>query len=111
MSAALTPERLVEIGDLVERAREAAGRATSWSMGEYDAITAALDAVPALLADVERSQYAAGRVTGLLEAAEIVDNDDDCGCGGCDTCIPRALAAEIRDRAKTLAAERGGSRG
>ncbi|MFJ1964869.1 hypothetical protein [Streptomyces massasporeus] len=39
---------------------------------------------------------AAGRAAGLREAADFVDNDDDCGCGGCDSCIPRALAADLR---------------
>ncbi|WP_202236965.1 hypothetical protein [Actinacidiphila reveromycinica] len=47
--------------------------------------------------------YVAGRVAGLLEAAEIVGNDDDCTCGGCDTCVGRELAAKVRDRADQLA--------
>jgi hypothetical protein len=43
-----------------------------------------------------------GRLRGLSEAAALVDNGDDCQCGGCDTCIPRHLAAQIRDRAALL---------
>lgn len=44
-------------------------------------------------------QLAAEHARGLLDAAEIVDNDDDCGCGGCDSCVPRRLAAQVRERA------------
>jgi hypothetical protein len=36
------------------------------------------------------------RTAALREAADYVGNDDDCDCGGCDTCLPRALAAELR---------------
>ena len=36
------------------------------------------------------------RADVLAEALAVVDNDDTCGCGGCDTCIPRQLAARIR---------------
>lgn len=36
------------------------------------------------------------RAQGLREAAAFVDNDDDCGCGGCDSCIPRKFAADLR---------------
>ncbi|MEV7389591.1 hypothetical protein [Streptomyces sp. NPDC091215] len=39
---------------------------------------------------------AAARAAGLREAAAFVDNDDDCGCGGCDSCIPRKFAADLR---------------
>lgn len=71
--------------------------------------TALQDGVGALLAmQMERNaaQRAAAeaRAAGLLEAAEIVGNDDTCECGGCDTCIPRALAAKVRDRAYAVAA-------
>jgi hypothetical protein len=37
-----------------------------------------------------------GRAAVLLEAADFVGNDDECDCGGCDTCIPRKLADELR---------------
>jgi hypothetical protein len=36
------------------------------------------------------------RAAALREAADFVGNDDDCDCGGCDTCVPRQLAAELR---------------
>ena len=38
----------------------------------------------------------AHRAEVLREAADFVGNNDDCDCGGCDTCIPRKLAAELR---------------
>lgn len=44
----------------------------------------------------------AGRVAGLREAAALVDVDDDCGCGGCDSCTARQDAARIRDRAALI---------
>lgn len=36
------------------------------------------------------------RAEVLAEAAEFVGNDDDCDCGGCDSCVPRRLAARLR---------------
>jgi hypothetical protein len=38
----------------------------------------------------------ADRAAVLREAADFVGNDDECDCGGCDTCIPRKLADELR---------------
>ncbi len=38
----------------------------------------------------------ADRAAVLREAADIVGNDDGCGCGGCDSCVPNTLAAELR---------------
>jgi hypothetical protein len=38
-------------------------------------------------------------------ARAFIDNDDTCDCGGCDTCQPRAYAAELRARADCV--ERG----
>lgn len=38
----------------------------------------------------------AHRAKVLAEAADFVGNDDDCDCGGCDSCVPRKLAAELR---------------
>lgn len=35
----------------------------------------------------------------LAEAAAFVGNDDTCDCGGCATCVPRALAAGLLDMA------------
>lgn len=32
----------------------------------------------------------------MREAAHFVGNDDTCDCGGCDTCVPRQLAAGLR---------------
>ncbi|MEU3160047.1 hypothetical protein ABZ753_21700 [Streptomyces griseoincarnatus] len=39
------------------------------------------------------------RAEVLREAASVVGNDDDCDCGGCDTCIPRKLAARLLEMA------------
>ena len=36
------------------------------------------------------------RVEVLNEAADFVGNDDECDCGGCDTCVPRKLADGLR---------------
>jgi hypothetical protein len=44
----------------------------------------------------ELADRAAIRAAALREAADFVGNDDDCDCGGCDTCLPRKLAAELR---------------
>lgn len=55
----------------------------------------------ATLADVAHAEQLvdAHRAEVLAEAAEFVGNDDDCGCGGCDSCVPRALAAGLLDLA------------
>ncbi|MYV56481.1 hypothetical protein [Streptomyces sp. SID3212] len=37
------------------------------------------------------------RATSFLEAADVISNDDDCGCGGCDSCIANKLAATLRE--------------
>jgi hypothetical protein len=74
--------------------------------------SAALEHLAAVVGPVSARQIVAGllargatrgRVSGLREAAAIVDNDDYCDCGGCDTCVPRRLAAQVRDRADLLA--------
>jgi hypothetical protein len=39
------------------------------------------------------------RAAALLEAAADVDVDDDCGCGGCDSCVLRAAAGRLREKA------------
>jgi hypothetical protein len=60
----------------------------------------AWDAAPDAIAD---DLYAAVRAEVLAEAAEFVDNPDDCDCGGCDTCVPRRLAEGLRDLAEEKA--------
>lgn len=32
----------------------------------------------------------------LYEAADFVGNDDDCGCGGCDSCVGNKFAADLK---------------
>lgn len=44
----------------------------------------------------ELDRLHADRAAVLREAADIVGNDDDCDCGGCDSCVPNARAAELR---------------
>lgn len=66
-----------------------------------EALLAAYDAA-VLPAPTDR---AAIRAAALREAADYVGNDDDCECGGCDTCLPRKMAAELRRRADEATAE------
>jgi hypothetical protein len=47
--------------------------------------------------DVER------RAEVLREAADLIDNDDECWCGGCDTCLARDFATRIRNLNKPTA--------
>ncbi|MFC5217287.1 hypothetical protein [Streptomyces coerulescens] len=54
----------------------------------------------ARLHDPERiPQRAVTRALILREAADFVGNDDTCDCGGCDSCVPNKLAAELRRKA------------
>lgn len=55
------------------------------------------------LDELLRRARVAGRAEGIREAADLVGNDDDCTCGGCDTCVPRWYAAELRRRADGIA--------
>jgi hypothetical protein len=50
---------------------------------------------------------AAIRAAALREAADFVGNDDDCGCGGCDSCVPNKLAAELRRMADAVSGPGG----
>lgn len=45
----------------------------------------------------------ANRAAVLREAAAFVDNDDDCDCGGCDSCIPKKFATDLRRMADEAA--------
>lgn len=51
------------------------------------------------LADLRR-KLDAHRAEVLREAAAVVGNDDTCDCGGCDTCVPRELAARLLEMAE-----------
>lgn len=42
------------------------------------------------------------RAAAFREAADMIDNDDDCGCGGCDSCTARKDAARLRARADEI---------
>jgi hypothetical protein len=46
---------------------------------------------------------AQARAVALREAADFVFTDDDCDCGGCDSCVPNKMAAELRRRADEAA--------
>ncbi|MFJ1647921.1 hypothetical protein [Streptomyces sp. NPDC088258] len=61
-----------------------------------------------IVAEVERLRAEAAKVraSGIREAAAFVDNDDICGCGGCDTCQPRKMAADLRRMAEEIAPSR-----
>ncbi|MGW0993506.1 hypothetical protein ACWD5V_09385 [Streptomyces sp. NPDC002523] len=64
-------------------------------------IATARAAVPELLDEIERlrDEFAKARAEAFLEAAAAIDNDDECDCGGCDSCQPRKLAAMLREKA------------
>ncbi len=47
------------------------------------------------------------RAAVLREAAEFVGNDDDCGCGGCDSCTANNLAAGLKNKADEAEAAGG----
>lgn len=51
------------------------------------------------LIDQERAARATDQANAFREAADFVGNDDTCDCGGCDSCVPNKLAAELRRRA------------
>lgn len=70
-----------------------------------------VQAMGAELPAAESRGRALGHVAGLREAAEMVDVDDDCGCGGCDSCTSRQDAARIRAHADLLTAALGGIAG
>jgi hypothetical protein len=67
------------------------------------AAEAALDQLAATVREEQARHDAEVRAAAIREAADLIDNDDDCGCGGCDTCQPRALAAMLRAVADTIA--------
>lgn len=46
--------------------------------------------------DGARELLDAYRAEILTGAADYVGNDDDCTCGGCDSCFPRKLADGLR---------------
>lgn len=128
---ALTPDAIRTDPDPIRTAPNDPGRPAPEQGGPdpdttrtdpHDRLQRALDADPELRAEFDRirlmlhasrdvraqlaDQLAAARAAGLREAAAMVDNDDTCGCGGCDTCIPRALAADIYARADAIHPER-----
>ncbi|MEU1448717.1 hypothetical protein [Streptomyces mirabilis] len=59
----------------------------------------------ATLQDVAHAEQLvdAHRAEVLAEAADFVGNDDDCDCGGCDSCFPRKLADGLRALAREKA--------
>jgi hypothetical protein len=94
--------------DLAEVRRLALSAALRLGTGApWDAIR---DRAAELAALPEPADRAAIRAAVLREAADFVGNDDDCDCGGCDTCLPRKLAAELR-RMADAASGPGGAAG
>ncbi|MEW2250421.1 hypothetical protein AB0907_24140 [Streptomyces sp. NPDC006975] len=67
-------------------------------------IATARTAVPELLDEIDRLRalLTASRAAAFHEAADAIDVDDECDCGGCDSCQPRKLAAMLRERAAAL---------
>jgi hypothetical protein len=57
-------------------------------------------------ADVPQTLLDAYRDEVLREAADVVDPNDDCECGGCDTCVPRKLADQLRRMAHEATTEK-----
>ncbi|MFF1600751.1 hypothetical protein ACFVYV_25135 [Streptomyces mirabilis] len=53
---------------------------------------------------LEAARLAAIRAAAYRDAAADIDTTDDCDCGGCDSCIPRALADRLRARADEIEA-------
>ncbi|MFI6639971.1 hypothetical protein [Streptomyces sp. NPDC050504] len=84
-----TPPAVVD-QPLRGRIAEALDRADTFGQLRLDDRYRFADAVLAVL------PAPADRAAVLEEAADVVDNDDTCDCGGCDTCIPRAFAADLR---------------
>jgi hypothetical protein len=64
------------------------------------------NAAPGPAQNGQRAALDAHRAAVLREAADVVGNDDDCECGGCDTCLPRKLADELRRLADEAATEK-----
>jgi hypothetical protein len=62
-------------------------------------IATARAAVPELLDEIERlrDELAEVRAKTFHKAADAIDNDE-CDCGGCDSCQPRKLAAMLREK-------------
>ncbi|MFD8820821.1 hypothetical protein ACFV1C_00380 [Streptomyces sp. NPDC059605] len=46
--------------------------------------------------DDEHDHIADHRTEVLNEAADFIDRDDTCDCGGCESCVLRTYAAELR---------------
>jgi hypothetical protein len=93
-----TAIRAIQLMNEAGRETEAQRLALSQALGlgtgaPWDAIR---DRAAELAALPEPANRAAIRAAALREAADFVGNDDDCDCGGCDTCLPRKLAAELR---------------
>ena len=61
-----------------------------------EAVLSGLASVRGWSREAARAVLDAYRAEVLNEAADFVGNDDECDCGGCDTCIPRRLADGLR---------------
>lgn len=56
----------------------------------------------------ESAERRALRAAVFREAADLIDNDDTCGCGGCDSCTARKDADRLRARADEISGQTGG---
>jgi hypothetical protein len=60
------------------------------------------DLVDELLSSYAATRDAEVRAAAFREAADLIDVDDDCECGGCDSCTARKDADLLRARADEI---------
>lgn len=65
-------------------------------------MVATFNALAAKAREIEAQRAAAIRAEAFREVADLADNND-CDCGGCDSCALRNFAAELRRRADDTA--------
>lgn len=88
------------------RVAEAALAAVEGALGDSLVPSARVEALAGITAVLPApADRAAVRAAALHEAADFVGNDDECDCGGCDTCVPNRLADELRRMADEAQAE------
>lgn len=81
----------------------AIGKVKGWSVWAADYmdpdvefIDTSMPSTSDIVTELRRLDRSDVRAAAFREAAALVGNDDDCGCDGCDSCVPNKLAAELR---------------